>query len=309
MDAHKPRPLVLLAVLGASLLLAEGVARVVVPKISKIESRVVKESQASRRLLAQADTPRRVLFAGNSLLLDSTEPERLIQRMSTGGWTASRLTIEQSAYMDWYHGLRHQFQKHGRPDAVVLMMSPTQFMSTSARGSYSAYHLLGPTESLRYGLQAGRHPTEVTGMMFGSLAAYYGLHTELRQVALAKIIPGMDALADRIEAAAVTRRKSAEIPPTDEQLGQRVSALQDLCRSGGVRCLFVLPPASQPSAWQDRLATQAQAGGLHTRELLSTTQFAPTDYRADGYHMSSAGAARYTNELADRVLGVLNAKP
>lgn len=293
------------AAVCCSVALVEVFARHVIPRVSKVESRVSGEAAAARALLrSPAPEGSRLLVVGNSLLEASVQPDLLTAAMRAGGWRAQRFAMEATNYTDWYLGLRRLFRSTGKPEAVMLLLSPRQFAWSGVRGSYSAYHLFSPGDAVRAGLRAGMHPTEVAGLVFGSASAYYGLRVELRQFFLKKLVPGVEVVADRI---ARHHQGKAETPvPTDEaSLGRHLDELKRLCDEHRVRCVLALSTELQPVDWAPRLARLGQARGLSTEAIAPTVSFDASDYQADRYHMSPQGAQKYTTELAARLLAVL----
>jgi hypothetical protein len=242
-----------LAAVLACLLAVEGLARYVIPKVSKVESRVHAESDAAHRIDDAATGARTVLLVGNSLLEAAVRPSELELAMRQSNWSPKRFVIEATTYVDWYYGLRRQFESGRRPTAALLMLSAKQFAATEVRGTYSAYHLLGPGDALEVGHRVGMHPTQTVGLVIGSLSAYYGLRTELRQFFLRKSIPGVDQVAAVVAGQARAARPGESVTAPEGLLNQRLDELKALCDRHQVRCLLSLATEMDAVPWTSRL--------------------------------------------------------
>jgi hypothetical protein len=226
----------LLAVILAGLILVEALARVAVPRISRIESRVTREREEARHLGARGAGPPPVLIVGNSLLLFAVDVDGLQQRLSPE-WRLHRFVIESSGYVDWYFGLRNLFERGNRPAAVVLMLSADQLVSDEIRGTYSAYHLFSLRDSVAAGVRAHMHPTEISGLVLGNLSAFYGIREDIRKFALQKVVPGAAGLA-ALSVAQPRRSGSMDPGRLDREARARLAELSSLCAAYEVRCLF-----------------------------------------------------------------------
>ena len=298
---------VLIAVL-ICLIAVEGMARFVIPRASKVESRVVREAAEARALLAQPGERPRLLVVGNSLVEAGVDPALLADEAHRIGWEARRFPIEATNYLDWYIGLRRLFVSSGRPEAALVIMSPRQFVATPFRGTYSAYHLMTPADAVEAGVRSRQHPTETSGFVLGTLSAFYGLRTEIRQFFLQRLIPGMQQVADLIANQTFAKHRAQASEPSDAAMAERLAEFKAMCDGAGVRCMLSFAKELEPApAWVLRLEQMGQDAGLSTVDLRVTARYDASDFGPDRYHMSEAGAHKYTPDLVARLARLLGA--
>src|SRR5581483_955276 len=98
-------------------------------RVSRIQDRISGEKEAFLALRpGTAGSPRNVVLVGNSLLLAGVDIP-LLNTLSSGGFSYSRLVIEQTQYADWFFGLRRLLSEGARPDAVVLVFGANHWLA------------------------------------------------------------------------------------------------------------------------------------------------------------------------------------
>ena len=302
-DHDKSGIALLLALVCLALSGAEAIARFVVPRISKIESRVIHEKALAKRMGATPDAAPEVLVVGNSLLNESIDPIALGRHLAPH-WQLRRLVVESTNYNDWYFALRKLLADGSRPTAIVMMLNASQLASDQVRGTYSAYHLFSLADSVAAGHRAGLHMTEITGLAVGHLSAYYGLREELRKFALQRVVPGATNLA----ALLVPPSAAQSIPPTDLEriANRRFEELSTLCRHHHIQCSFMLAP--RLGAWGEgdlRVMAAGESSGLRTRTLQGEWTWTAADFDTDRFHMNAQGASHFTAAFGPVLLEAL----
>ena len=283
----------LLCLIGAALLGAELVGRFVVPRVSKIEARVVMEEAAAHDLRATPGAPPATLIVGNSLLLASVTIAELTRQLEPE-WHTQRFVVESSEYNDWYFGLRNLFANGSRPNPVVLMLNPRQLIADNIRGAYSAFHLFSAADSVRAGVRAGLHPTIISGLVLGHFSAYCGTREETRKVAFQKVVPRASELAAVLVG---SLRPAREIDGSNlrSESARRLVELSRLCAAYAVRCMFVLAPRLGGTNSEDLIVIhEAERAGLRAADLQPDDTWSMKDFEPDGFHMNPNGAVGFT---------------
>ena len=302
----------MLLIMSAGVMCATELAsRLVVPKISRIESIVESEQRAANSIGVSGSARPTLLIVGNSLLKTGVDMPALRQSLAPE-WHVQRFMIEQTDYLDWYFGLQNLLENGNKPAAIALMLNARQVLANSVRGSYSAYRLFSAVGTVRAGLSAGYHPTEISGMLVGHFIAYYGLRAELRKFAFQRVVPGAVPLAALILREPVP---SAINTAQFDAVGRdRLEAFGRLCKRYAVRCLFLVPPSQKNSPARLELVSLAGQAGLSGPELdvgFSAGPLRDGDawgdqfFDVDHFHFSPAGAAAYTLRLGHALKRIL----
>lgn len=280
--------MVVVSVIALLMLGAEIATRRVLMPSSKIEHRVASELQRAPGYSGD----RSLLFVGNSLLLyairDSVAP-----LLVPDSWRASRVTVEQTHFLDWRYGLK-QFARRGvRPAVIALMLDAGQLTGDGTRSDYSALKLLAAQDVIPFGRDAGLHPTEISKLLLSHFSAFYGFRAELRKVLLSRILPGTQELT----ALLVPKRAGvSDSLRTRRVAASRIRELSELARSSGARLIFLVPPRLRSNA--DDRAVVAAAGDARV-DVIPPDDVRPYDATEfiDGYHLNVAGAARYEKHV------------
>src|SRR5438045_3193304 len=121
---------------------AEAAARFALDRTSKMQQRVVVEYRAARQIgYDRREGRTHVLVVGNSLLDEGVQFDR-VRTALDDQCDARRLVVEQTSYFDWYYGIKALLDAGARPDIVVVVLSPSQWVRPDSRGDYSAQYLM-----------------------------------------------------------------------------------------------------------------------------------------------------------------------
>ncbi len=305
LDRRAPRwPVLVLAscacVLAAAELAAAGFARV-----SRIERRTAAEMRAALGVRPGAASGRSasILIAGNSLL-DKGVNFPALARALGANVDARRLVVEQTAYLDWYYGLRRLFRAGSRPDVAVLKLNAAQLLSGAIRGDYTASRLMSAGDIWRAARDAGFSPTQAFSLWFAHYSLFYGTREEMRKWLLWEVMPGIEELHTHLATFSAPVLTAAEV---EAKGAPRLQALRSLADNYGVRFLLLAPAV--PSG--DATEALIRAGRLAHVEVLAPStdcDISPTDF-SDGLHMNEAGAAKYTTSLAFQLRSALLRQP
>jgi hypothetical protein len=233
-----------------------------------------------------------VLLIGNSLLLEGIDyPE--LQRILTRELKVTRFVVENTTYLDWYYGLRRILHKGARPAAVVLVLSPRQFLSPQIQGDLFANLLLDRQDLLRVARETGADRTATTSLLLDTVSDFYGSRAEIRNWVLHSVMPNSGQLGDFMR---------PHTPPIieDEALvalaASRLAQMHALAGQYGAKFVLVVPP--QLSLEGVRTLERAAVQTNTTFSVPLGPGVLPAANFRDGFHLNPMGAAAFTLALA-----------
>ena len=89
----------------------------------------------ARSLTQTAGGRRKVLFVGNSLLLEGVDMGLLNAGLESR-YEVHRYAVEQTSYLDWLYALKRLFRHGMRVDRIVLCLNAPQLISPAIRGHF-----------------------------------------------------------------------------------------------------------------------------------------------------------------------------
>lgn len=282
----------LLMVLAGVFGSAEFAARVLFPRISHIQRRIVGDQQQVRALgTAAQHGPATVLVVGNSLLLFGLDYPRFVTALSPE-IRPVRYAIENTDYLDWYYGLKGLFSEGVRPTQVVVCLNLGQTLDRGILGEYSARHLFRARDLLAVSRDAGLDNTRTSDLFFAHWSAFYADRVGIRNY----ILNASDhPYAEVMNALA---RVPPNFPSDDEAIQEsrlRLRAIMKLCQDYHVDFVLVVPPSLSL-----RDALLAKAGKLENVAVdipVPLGSLGP-EYFLDGFHLNEKGAELFTDTLA-----------
>lgn len=240
-----------------------------------------------------------VLVAGNSLLLEGVDFAKLQQE--TGPTLDLRRTaVEGTFYLDWYYGLRRMFAEGARPDAVVLVLNPTQLTSASVGGDYTAHFLVNRSDLLRFAQESGADRNRMSSIALANLSFFYGARAEIRNWVLGQILPDLPSLSRNFHSPPRT--------PHPEELRelarQRLGRLRQLCQDHKAELVFVIPPSNE-DAGTAAVSQAATDLGVPILVPIAPGALPLSDY-SDRFHLNAHGASKFTLAFAAALKQVLS---
>jgi hypothetical protein len=258
---------------------------------SKIERRTDAEHAAARALRpgGRGGVPT-VLLMGNSLLLEGVEYPR-IRKDAEQHVRLTRFAVENTAYNEWYFGIRKLLAEGSRPNVLMLCLSPSQLIGNSIGSDYARHHFFLPGDLYAASRAAGYDLTEASSLAFSRLSFYYARRNTLRSILLSEIAPSYWRMAHALTARAARFPASAEVERIAEE---RLRALSDEAAKAGSRFVLLIPPGFSEGE-REIAAAGARAGvqvmaPIHQREM-------PASYFSDGFHLNADGARVFTKAL------------
>ena len=266
-------------------------------RISRIEHR--RETEYQRVLdMHPAEHATSVLVAGNSLLLEGVDFPQLQQQVGPE-FSLRRFVVEGTFYLDWYYGLRHMFAAGARPDAVVLVLNPTQLGSFAIGGDYTTHFLVDKADLLQFASDAGADRNRISSMALANMSFFYGARAEIRNWVLGQILPDLPSLTHTLRSAP----KPAAGADSQELGMQRLERLKRICQEHGAELVFVIPPSNEDIGIS-ALAHAASTSGIRVLVPIAPGLLPSSDY-SDRFHLSPNGASKFTPALAAGLRQVL----
>jgi len=283
---------------------AEGGARLLLDRVSKIQRRTADEYALAQTIGSDACGRKHVLLVGNSLLDEDVRFDRVRSALADD-WDARRFVIEQTFYYDWYYGLKRLFREGARPDVVIVMLSSKQWIRSDVRGDYSAQYLFGTTDLLDAARDLNLNATQTTNLVIANTSKFWGARAEIRNFLLGRMMPELGALMNFSSVVDPNTYTAEEVEPV---AAERIARLNELTDSYGARLVMLLPvilDAKNGTAW---------LGVLHAAERKRVTSLMPAPsgsfprhlYRDAGLHLNPTGAAQFTDILIPELQKTLN---
>jgi len=281
----------LLALISVLLVLFEVGTRAFAIPASRIESTIDSE----RLLFESAVSPQNsVLIVGNSLTQAGVQAEQL-NGLVGGVPQIYRYAIAQTVYFDWRYGLAPILANDRAPATLLLLLSPEQFASKGGRGDYSALRLIHLGELLPYMGALDMHPTDMSKLVLSHFSAYYGFRNELRKNVIGRLVPGVPALMQGLNA-----RAAVSAPVDTALLRRRFSDLRSLSVKNRRQLLVGVPPLLDQEANTELTCSIARSEGLRCLMPRQFSSYSMADF-SDGFHLSASGSAKFMAELAKQL--------
>ncbi len=276
-------------------LAAEGAARLALTRVSRIEGRTAAEYQLARTIGTDACGLRHVLFIGNSLLDEDIQFDRVRDALATH-WDARRFVVEQTYYYDWYFGLRRLLDEGARPDVVIIVLSPRQWIQSRIRGDYSARYLMGTGDLFDVARELGLNATQATNLFAARVSTFWSARAEMRNFVLHLLMPEVGRLMNF--SSVIDGR-----PLTDEKVEPiataRIQRLHGIVAGYGGRLVVLVPvllDSRGGNGWIG-LTRAARAARVTTLMPAANGSFPRHLYRDAGLHLNPTGATAFTDVL------------
>lgn len=292
----KRATMALLASAVVLFLCVEGAARFGLERVSRIHRRIMEETAEARDLTQPADGARkRILFVGNSLLLEGVDMEMLKAGLQSK-YEAHRYVVEQTYYLDWLYGLRGLFRDGMKADVIVLCLNAPQLTAPAIRGDFSSHMLFDIQDIWPAARDSGADLTKTSGYYLAHYSEFYAMRAELRSVLMFRFAPAVVAMWHD----AVTR--GAVIPPDDQMvpvMAARFRRMSELCAQYGAGFVFLDPPDRQ--AGDIAMLRAGEQSGVRVLRPIPNKSL-PLDYYQDGFHLNKKGAALFTAGILDELM-------
>jgi len=261
-------------------------------RISRIESRIYRDHAAALAVRHQSDSRPSILLLGGSLLLEALDYDRIRAALQQDA-VPTRFVVEQTAWPDWYYGIRRLFAEGSRPDRIVLCLDIPQLLGNSIRGESSAFYLIQTSDLIEAGRNSGYDLSRISNLFFARYSISYAGLNSFRNFVLNRVARSYaDALRSFID---------IHIPPyTDADVlaeaTRRLGLLQSMCSKYQARCDILLPPGFGPPG-ESGLIEAGKRTGTAILIPVPLDTWGNEMYRGDRFHVTPAGAKRFTDLL------------
>ena len=286
---------ILLAACAVVACAAEGAARFVLDRVSRIQRRTVEEYHLAQTIGTDTCGRKHVLLVGNSLLDQDVHFDR-VRAALADSWDARRFVIEQTFYYDWYYGLKRLLGEGARPDVVVVTLSSRQWVRPDVRGDYSAQYLMDRADLPDVARDLQLNATQTTNLVAANISKFWGARAEIRNFLLGRLMPDLGRLMNFSSVVEPHGLTAAEVEPIATERIARLNALTD---AYGARLVVLLPVLLDASHGTDWIGILHAAERNRVTLLMPAPQgsFAPRLYRDAGFHLNSTGATAFTEKL------------
>ena len=273
---------------------AEAAARIALDRASKMQQRVVVEYRAAQQIGGERREGRmHVLVVGNSLLDEGVQFDR-VRTALDDECDARRLVVEQTSYFDWFYGIKALLDAGARPDFIVVVLSPSQWVRPDSRGDYSAQYLMQIADLREAARDLHLNATQTASMFFARLSKFWGTRAEVRNFVLIHAMPDLGRLMNF----------SSYIDPTpivDDQIEQsargRIERLNRIVRGHAARLVIVVPPVLDANDGSPGLTRAARSSGVPVIRPVTSGAYGKALYRDTGFHLNPAAAAMFTEQF------------
>lgn len=295
--------ILLLVLIAISCLAIEVGSSLFVGRVSKIRQRFdAQRAEALQVRRSGAGSPS-VLLIGNSLLQRGINLP-LLQQEVGGTARLTRYAISNTGYLDWYYGLRRLFHEGSRPDVVIVVLNPRQFISHGIAGDYAVHSMVDSQDLMKLASDLGSSNTEASTLVADRASGFYGSRSDIRVFALQMVFPRFEEVRDLIT-------PPPPQLPTDEEIATRIAprmdAIRRVCAEYGASMMLLVPPALGHDG-SEGLKRAAARFGIRVLVPYAPDELTP-DYFSDGVHLNGQGAARFTDRVAHLLRSSLGGNP
>ena len=287
---------VALALIGFGLLigLLEAGTRLAFDRVSQIGNRIAREYALARSMApGRPGEPPTILIVGNSLLMQGVDFPNLQQAAERTGARVSRFAIENTAWLDWYYGIRRLLAEGLRPSVIILCLDTPQLMSSSIRGDYSSFYLFQVRDIPAVARETHYNLTRASGLLFAHYSRFYADRNNLRSFLLNRLDPPYIEMMQEITVRPAPLPSGVDIERMAET---RLSALRAAGNPSGVRCILLIPPGF--TAGEKEISAAAARVGAEVWVPIPQNALPHSDYQNDGFHLNQHGAAIFTKALS-----------
>ncbi len=284
--------ILLLVLIAIACLAIEAGSAFLVGRVSKIRRRFDMQRAEALQVQRSPVGPPSVLLVGNSLLQHGIDLPVLQQKVGSAAHL-TRYAVSSTGYLDWYYGLRRLFREGSRPDVVIVVLNPRQFMSHSIAGDYAVHSMVDAKDLMKLAGDLGSSNTEASTLVADRASAFYGSRTDIRVFALQIVLPRFEEVRDSIT-------PPPSQLPTDEEIATRIAprieAMRHICAQYGASMLLLVPPALGRDG-SEGLKRAAARFGIPVLEPYAPDELT-ADFFSDGFHLNERGAALFTDRVA-----------
>ncbi len=296
---------VLLGIIIGLLVSFEAFTRVFVERRSNVQQELNREYDDAVRIRKDPTSARRqLLVVGNSLVGRGLD-FKLLERSLSPEWQVHRYWIYNTAYEDWYFGMRRLFAEGSRPDVVAIDLAALHWYARGIRGDYSSLYMFQAADIPEIAGEAGMDRTKMSNLFFARYSKFYALRSETRKVVLQAFLPDLPKMYDLFKPTVGRRLSNREVLAL---LEPRVARMSKLVEANGASLVLIVPPIPRPGEeYHAELMAAARRAGAEALIPMSCSDV-PAKNFVDDMHLSAQGASLYTAKLAALMRPMLDAE-
>ncbi len=293
---------VLLGIIIVLLVSFEAFTRSVVERRSNVQKELNREFKDAVQIRRDRMSPhKQLLVVGNSLVGHGLD-FKILQKSLSPEWQVHRYWIYNTAYEDWYYGLRRLFAEGSRPDVVAIDFAALHWYASGIRGDYSSLYMFRTQDIPDVASDLGLDRTKTSNLFFARYSKFYALRSETRKVVLQVLLPDLSKMYDLFKPTVSRHLSDQEVLAL---LEPRVAKMSKLVEAYGASLVLIVPPIPRPGEeYHAELMTAARQAGVEALIPMSCSDV-PAKNFVDDMHLSPQGAALYTTKLVSVMRPVL----
>jgi hypothetical protein len=252
----------------------------------------------------RTDTRASILLLGNSLTFTDINFELLGQELGEQG-SLCRWAVDNTAYLDWYYGLRRAIRHGARPDFIIVGGRGSHFLGKGFRGWFFSHYIMDSRDLLDAGRAVNADATTLSTMGLAQISAFCGSREELYKRWLTLVLPSFPDLGGRMSVGDGNAAKVAGMP--EALLSQRLHQLQTLCSQCGAQLIVWIPPMPVNDPYASLMLDIGAREHIPVIRPAANDAWTAGDF-ADGFHMTPRAATRFTELFATRLMPLLTAQ-
>jgi hypothetical protein len=294
---------VLLGIIIALLISFEVFTRYVVERSSKVQRELDREYREAVQIRRDLRSPwKQLLVVGNSLVGQGLD-FKVLQHSLSPEWQVHRYWIYNTAYEDWYFGLRRVFAEGSRPDVVAIDLAALHWYAPGIRGEYSSLYMFRAADMSEIASELELDRTRTSNLLFATYSKFYAVRSETRKVLLQALLPDLPKMYGLFKPT-VSRHLSN--PEVLADIEPRVMKMRKLVEANGARLVLIVPPIPRPGEeYHVELMAAARQAGVEAFIPMSCSDV-PAGNFVDDMHLSPQGATLYTTKLVNMMRPALD---
>jgi hypothetical protein len=294
---------ILLGIIVVLLVCFETFTRSVIERKSVVEQELNREYTDALRIRRNLSPARKqLLVVGNSLVGHGLD-FRILEKSLGPEWQIHRYWIYNTAYEDWYYGLRRLFAEGSRPDVVAIDLAALHWYAPGIRGDYSSTYMFRVEDIPKLASEISLDRTKESNLFFARYSKFYAVRSEIRKVVLQALIPDLPRMYDLFKPTVGRHLSNREVLADIEP---RVVKMRRLVEANGARLVLIVPPIPRPGEEHHaELLASARDAGVKAFIPLSCFDLPAKDF-VDDMHLSLQGASLYTTRLGGEMRSALD---
>ncbi len=286
--------------LAVSLLTAEGIIRLIEPKLSRDLAQIRNLPNVAAAL--RQHQGKTILVMGNSLTRQAVDTAMLTEGLKAKGVSNPGLflfTPDGTNIANWDYGLgRYFLHQNALPDEVMMGTGPLHLRDSFGDASRLAAYYVDGVDLKRAWQEDLPEWEEKCEFLLSRLSVVHASRHRIKPHVFGRLIPHYFDIEQWINTQRDAARQRTGKAPVGHESHRHLATLLEACRQKGVKVrLFSIP---LPEPYQTSAATlkAIQSGGAQWLSLSDIPGLSPAHF-PDGYHLNADGAKIFTQRLVE----------